>query len=138
MNESKNGFLFPSVIGGLTGLGITVALLLVLPFAVLGLDDPNQFVLPSVCACVLIGSAVGGFISASRCKENAVVSTLISFAAVILPIALISLFISGDMGVAPLVGVLLSGLAGHGIALLSVMKFSKSKKRKMKSVMKRR
>ena len=136
--EGKNSFLLPSVIGGLIGLGVTVVLLLALPFAILGLDDPDSFVLPSVCLCTLVGNAIGGFFSVSKCKDNAIASVLLTFATVILPIILISFFISGDISIPSVIGVTLSAAAGSGVIALAVTRFSKSKKRKMKSVMKRR
>jgi hypothetical protein len=138
MNESENGFLFPSVIGGLIGMGVTVALLLILPFAVLGFEDSDSLVLPSVCLCVLVGTAVGGFLAVLKCRDNALVSALTSFATVVMPIILISIFVSGEVSIASVIGVVLSALAGNGLAALAVTRFSKSKKRKMKNVMKRR
>ena len=138
MNESKNGFLLPSVVGGLAGLGVTVALLLALPFLILGFEDPNAFVLPTVCISVLVGNTVGGFISSIKCKENAFAAVLTAFAVFILPTVLISFFISGAPGVVSVIAVMLSAAVGNGLAFFAVSKFSKSKKRKMKSVMKRR
>lgn len=137
-NESGNGVFLPSVICGLIGLGVTVALLLVLPFAVLGFENPDSFVLPSVCLCVLVGTAVGGFLAVLKCRDNALVSALTSFATVVMPIILISIFVSGEVSIASVIGVVLSALAGNGLAALAVTRFSKSKKRKMKNVMKRR
>ncbi len=138
MNGNESRFLLPSVIGGLVGLCVTVALLLVLPFAILGFEDPNSFVLPSVCLCTLVGSAVGGFFAVSKCKDTAVLSALTSFATVILPIALISFFVSGEIRVALIIAVPMSALAGNGLVALAVTRLSKSKKRKMKNAMKRR
>ncbi|MBR5285611.1 MAG: hypothetical protein IKU30_01815, partial [Clostridia bacterium] len=59
-------------------------------------------------------------------------------ATAILPVILISFFVTGDLSLASLIAVLLSTIAGNALAALSVTKFAKSKRRKMKSVMKRR
>lgn len=137
-NSNEGNFILPSVIGGLIGLGVTVVLLLVLPLLILGLEDPNSFVLPSVCLCALVGNASGGFVSASKSRDNIFMSVLISLATAILPVILISFFVTGDLSLASLIAVLLSTIAGNALAALSVTKFAKSKRRKMKSVMKRR
>lgn len=137
-NGHESRFPLQSVIGGLIGFGVTVVLLLALPFLVLGFEDPNSFVLPSVCLCTFIGNAVGGFVSASKSRDNIIMSVLISLATAILPVILVSFFVTGDLSLASLIAVLLSTVAGNALAALSVTKFAKSKRRKMKSVMKRR
>ena len=136
--EKGNNFFLPSVIGGAVGLGIALLLMLVLPFAVLGLDDPDSFVLPSVCICVFIGSAVGGFLNATKNGDMPLVSAITAFSAMMLPIILISFFVSGEISIASIFAVLLSAAAGIASVTLAVTRFSKSKKRKMKNVMKRR
>lgn len=136
-NGNESRFPLQSVIGGLIGFGVTVVLLLALPFLVLGFEDPNSFVLPSVCLCTFIGNAVGGFVSASK-GNNMIVATLISLGTAILPIILISFFVSGGFSLVSVVAVLLSATVGNVLSAFAVTKFSKSKKRKMKSVMKRR
>lgn len=136
--EKENNFFLPSVIGGAVGLGTALLLMLVLPFAVLGLDDPDSFVLPSVCICIFIGSAVGGFLTAIKSSDMPLVSAITAFSAMMLPIILISFFVSGEISIASIFAVLLSAAAGMASVTLAVTRFSKSKKRKMKNVMKRR
>ena len=136
-NGNESRFPLQSVIGGLIGFGVTVVLLLALPFLVLGFEDPNSFVLPSVCLCTFAGNSVGGFVSASK-SDNIIATTLISLATAVLPIILISFFVSGSFSLVSAVAVLLSAVVGNALSAFAVTKFSKSKKRKMKNVMKRR
>lgn len=136
--EADNGFVLPSLVCGLIGLGVTGALLLLMPFAILSFDDPSSFTPIAVILSALLGGAVGSLLAAKRCKESQILSSLIVFATMLLPIIVASFFVSGEIGVLSIVSVVLPLALGNAAVAFVTARASKSKKRKMKSVMKRR
>ncbi len=137
MNGSSNFFL-TSLIGGGIGLGVTLLLVLLLPFAVLGFDDPNAFALPSACVCALAGSAVGSFFAVGRCKESPIAAALTASGVILVPMLIVSFFISGEFSIVGVLTVIGSIAAGSVLTSLLLTRTSKSRKRRMKNVMKRR
>lgn len=133
----KNGVL-TSLIGGAIGSAVTLAMLLLLPLAVLGLDDPNALAVPTVCVCTAVGSAVGCFFAISKCRESPVRSALISAGVMLLAVTVASLFASGEWSILRALAVVLSVVLGGGAVTAMLTRASKSRKRRMKNAMKRR
>lgn len=127
-----------ALIGGGIGFGITLALALILPFAVTGFDDPNSLAMPMACLSAFVGSFAGAFISAKRNGGLSVQTGLLSSAVMLLPMIAVSFIIPGEsnmIGALVMVAVIVvAALLGS----LAVNKLTGNRKRSMKKVMKRR
>ena len=126
------------LLGGLVGIGIITAMILLLPFAVLRTENPNSLALPVAALSVFVGSAVGSFFGVKRCMDACYRVALIAAGVVCFPLLLFSFFIIGESSL--LRGAIIFGtvLAGAMLTALAVQKFSANRKRNMKRVMKRR
>lgn len=126
------------VIGGGAGLAVTLVSALLLPLALVSLDDPKPFVFPLACLCVFVGGILGGFVSAKNARGNELLASLIGSAAMLLPMLVISLFINRQGSALHLLLVaasaVISFLLGSGV----IRAISQNKKRNMKRAMKRR
>lgn len=127
-----------ALIGGGVALLITLVLALLMPLLLLATDDPNSLVMPTVCTCSFLGIAVGAVISAKLCNDSFVVSGLLTFAVMFLPILLISLIIPSENNFLSAAVLLVSSLASSLLVSVLFSKLSGNRKRSMKRVMKRR
>lgn len=136
--KSEPNIWLGALIGGGIGLAAVLGLALIMPLALMGLDDPNGFALPAAAFCVFMGGLVGGFISANTSKGAEIISGLLSAAVIILPMLLIS-FIYGK-GFAPIgfLIILASLLISSFLGAFAVLKLNSGRKRSMKRAMRRR
>lgn len=126
-----------SLIGGLIGLGVMLALALLMPLIIINTASPESLVLPAAIICTALGSLAGGFVSAKKAKGAELFSGIISALTILLPLALIS-FIYGK-GFS-LTSFLIIAVVIIGVSLLAsylVAKSGTNKKQNMKKLMKK-
>ena len=84
LRQEGHGLFLSSLIAAWIGAAVAVALLLIAPFMLLPLDDPNSFALFAAAACIFLGGATGGYLSAISAKGNELWAALISGSAMLL------------------------------------------------------
>lgn len=127
-----------SLIAGGVGLGLIILSALLMPVLLLGLSDPNGFVMPAAGICVFIGGAASGIIAAKTSKGKELTASGISSAVILVPMLLISFMFKKGFD---LFGFIIIAAVLAASALLggfAVSKITQNKKHSMKKVMKRR
>ena len=138
-NENNAGQFFKdSLLGGGIGIALTLLVILISPFAMLGLGSPNSLALVFAAIAVFLGSATGSAFSATRCKDSPILAGLLSSGIITLPPVIISFFLPYDTSVLNIAVISVSLIGASIIGSLTVTKFSSSRKRNMKKALKRR
>jgi len=139
--KPKNGepnIWISSLISGGIGLGVIVAMLLIIPAIIITTDNPKAYISMGAIFCCLAGGITAGIIAASIAKGAEIQAAALASAVIAVPVLLIS-FVAGKgfdfLWFAIIMGsIVLSALA----AAFTLLKISKNKKPNMKKLMKRR
>lgn len=136
-NDRPN-MLISALIGGGVSLSVMLLTAFVFPFVALKFNNPNALSAPMAYITVFLGAMVGSFVSAKRNGDMMLGSGMLSGAFMLLPMALVSLIIPGDMSfLSALAAIAVIALASF-LGAFAVMKLGTNRKRNMKKAMKRR
>jgi len=125
-----------SLFGGAIGLAAALAAALLLSALAMKSENAMSLSVPIAALCLFIGGAVGGYIGAHRGQD--IRTGLAAGGVMLLPVILISLFVSGSGGafgiLAPLCGLVLGSAAGG----FAAHRRAASGRHSLKKAMKRR
>lgn len=128
------GGITDALFGGGIGLAAAFAAALLLPLFAVKSENAIAYAVPIAALSLFIGGVVGGYIGAYRGRS--IVAAVASGGVMLLPIVLISLFISGNGGafgiLLPLCGLAAGIAAGSFVALKRRSNAGRSIKRAMK------
>lgn len=127
-----------SLISGGIGLVVTLMLVLLAPMLLLGMDDPNSFILPIAILCIFAGGATAGVMAAMLMKGDEVLSALISAGVILIPVVLVSLLFEKGFDIIGFLIILAALAISDMLGAYVVVKINSSQKRSMKNAMKRR
>lgn len=127
-----------SLIGAGIGISVSVLLILILPLAALRADDPNSLAFVMVCFACFAGSLVGTLVSLKVGAGKAYLQALITASFMIAPIILVSFAFSGKMNFIYLLAIFGTIFAAALTVAVWSVGMSRSNKRNMKKLMKRR
>lgn len=137
-NQGGESIYIVSLIFGLLGILITVLLILLSPFILIKMPDPNSVSSVAAFVCLFIGGFISSFLASTRLGIEAIKSGLLVGATMVLIILPISFFIKGSfdlIGAAITLSIIMiSAFLGGFI----VFRMNTDQKRNMKKAMKRR
>jgi hypothetical protein len=113
-------------------------MILISPFAMLGLSSPNSLALIFAAAAVFLGSASGSVFSATQYKDSPVAAGLLSSGIIALPLIIVSLFLPYETSLVSIAVISASIIVASLFGSIAVSKFSSNRKRNMKKALKRR
>ncbi len=136
-NREQNSFI-TALTGGGIGLGCTAVLSLISPLILLKAPDPKQFITIAAAVCIFTGGAVSGIFCGMRQKDSPVITSLISGALMVLPMAVLSLFIKGGFDLLSAAINCICALSSSVLSAFLLNRSSKNNGKKMKKLLKNR
>ncbi len=137
-NNQPKGILLCALMGSGVGFLTILLLALLMPMAIINSADPNSLAMPISAACVGLGTMAGSATAAFISKDAKFLSGMSAALIPLVPMALISLLLSGEFnmmnGVIIFIALGVSGAASS----FAVSKIGSSRKKAIKRAMKRR
>ena len=138
-NESNTkDFFKSSLLGGGIGIALTLLVVLISPFAMLGFSSPNALTLLFAAIAVFLGSASGSIFAASGYKDSPILAGLLASGVIAFPLVIVSLFLPYDVSFLNILVISISLISASLLGSLTVGKLSSNRKRNMRKALKRR
>lgn len=136
--QSSGNLFMTSLISAGIGLGVVLALALLLPLFFIGGTDPEALVLPMAIISIVSGGFTGGFISAKREKGDELLSAGITALMILAPMAVISFLYKKGFSFGGFAIIAVALVISALVAAALVAKAGGNKKRSMKKILKKR
>lgn len=134
----ERGLLLCGIIGGAIGLAAELIFGLLLPLALVTLDDPASLITASAAFCAFVGGASGGTAASLFCKGRELSAGLIAAGFMLLCMLVVSLAVPGGLSWSLLLLLASVTLITATLASLLVSSLTRKRSHSMKRVMRRR
>ena len=138
LRQEERGLFLSSLISAGIGTAVALVLLVIAPFMLLPLDDPNSLALFAAAACIFLGGATGGYLGASSAKGNELWAALISGSAMLLLLLLVSFVFGTGFNLISFLVIIGALFISSVVGALFAKRISSDQARNMKKAMKRR